>query len=122
MGRIAKTYTAAAVEAAVKKLSDMREKPKEEVGVTTNEAISTLKPAIKQMQQKGYSLSEILAAIRDSGIDIGMTTLKTAVAKPKRKAKVIKDAGQASRNPALVTKIQTARAPSSPARQDTDEK
>lgn len=85
MGRSARTYSAATVEQVIKALEAAQPKPKKEAEITTKDAVITLKPAIKAMQQKGYSLNEILAVIRESGMDIGLTAIKSAIAKPKRR-------------------------------------
>lgn len=123
MGRTSKNFTAETVEAAIKKLNEMPEKPKEDVGLSTIEALAMLKPAVKAMQAKGYAMNEILAEIRTVGLDIGLTTLKNFVTKPKRKPKQQDEAGSQQNSGNVQPKATPAAKPQrAPAFQDPDEK
>ena len=84
MGRIAKKISRESIDSALQIFSQMPQKA-EANSLPLNDAFLSLKPAISEMQKKGYVLSEILDILKDSGIDIGLTTLKSAVGKPRKK-------------------------------------
>lgn len=84
MGRIAKKISRESIDSALQKFSQMPRKA-EANALPLNDAFLSLKPAISEMQKKGYSLHEILDILKESGIEIGLTTLKTAVGKPRKK-------------------------------------
>ena len=135
MGRHAQTYDTETVEVAIKRLEELSVRPTKEQSMTTSDAIMKLKPAIKCLQQKGYTLQEILAELRESGINIGLTTIRTAVSKSKRKIQTREDrktpenlvtkAAQGKESATLVTKTDgkmSATPSRAPALQDPDEK
>lgn len=84
MGRIAKKISRETLDAAIQKFNQMPPKAEADA-LILSDAFLSLKPAISDMQKKGYSLNEILDLLKESGIDVGLTTLKTAVSKPRKK-------------------------------------
>lgn len=84
MGRIAKKVSQASIDSALQKFTQMPTK-EEANSLPLNNAILSLKPAIGEMQTKGYSLTEILDILKESGIEVGLTTLKSVVSKPRKK-------------------------------------
>lgn len=84
MGRAAKKVSRNSLESALQKFSQMPAKAEADA-IPLNDAFLSLKPAIGDMQKKGYSLTEILDILKDSGIEVGLTTLKSVVSKPRKK-------------------------------------
>lgn len=84
MGRIAKKVSQDSIDFALQKFGQMPAK-KDANSVPLNDAILSLKPAIAEMQTKGYSLTEVLDILKESGIEVGLTTLKLVVCKPRKK-------------------------------------
>lgn len=84
MGRIAKKISREALDTVMQKFNEMPQKA-EATALPLNDAFLALKPAISEMQKKGYSLIEILQLLKESGVDAGMTTLKAVVSKPRKK-------------------------------------
>ena len=113
MGRVAKRFTKLLLTTAINELDAEPAKPQEEQSVSTSDAIAELKPAIKRMQDKGYTLAEILERLQKIGVDIGMTTLKSSVSKSRSKAKTVK---------VVDDKKPTTAKQRAPALQDPDEK
>lgn len=84
MGRAAKKISRESVDSALQKFGQMPAKAEADA-MPLNDVFLSLKPAIGEMKKKGYSLNEILDVLKDSGISIGLTTLKSAVSKPRKK-------------------------------------
>lgn len=118
MGRTARKISRESLNTALQKLNEMPPKAEADA-MPLNDAFLSLKPSINEMQKKGYSLNEILDVLKSSGIEIGLTTLKTAVAKP-RKNRVTRVAKTEDKKP-----VQTQAkliAPQANPIQDPDEK
>lgn len=118
MGRAARKISQEILDVAMQKFNEMPEK----IGAAAlplNDAFLLLKPAISEMQKKGYSLIEILELLKQSGINVGMTTLKTVVSKTRKKrAAVIQKPAKTEAKPAP----QKPTINKTPAVQDPDEK
>lgn len=92
MGRQSRTYTLDVIEAAKKSLKRLPEKPKNQQKLNTVMTLESLKTDINVMQSKGYSLDEVIENLRNTGIQVGKTTLKNFLAggkKPKEPAKAV---------------------------------
>lgn len=84
MGRAVKKINRDVLDAVMQKFNEMPAKP-EANSLPLNDAFLSLRPAISEMQKKGYSLNEILDFLKESGITVGLTTLKSAISKPRKK-------------------------------------
>lgn len=118
MGRAARKISKETINVVMQKFSEMPEKTTV-AALPLNDAFLSLKPSISEMQKKGYSLSEILDLLKESGISVGMTTLKSVVSKPRKKRasaieKPVKTEAKAAQQKPTIDKT--------PAVQDPDEK
>ena len=112
MARISKTFKKEVMENAIKAISELPEKPKAEPEMTTKEVINGMKSEIKAAMAKGYSTEEILALIKDAGVDIGMTTLRSVMTKPRKAKKNEQKPEQKQKSAALP--VQNERVPQTP--------
>lgn len=67
-------------------LTALPEKPKAERALAAKYIVASLKAEIKAAQAKGYTIEEIVQSFKQGGVDIGLTTLKTALKQPRKKA------------------------------------
>ena len=70
------------VSKAIKDLSAVPEKPKDEI--TLRESIKQMQSAIAKTLKKGYDYDEVAKMLGDSGIQISGATLKQYLAKPRK--------------------------------------
>ena len=82
-----KHFTADARDKVASLLAALPEKPKAERGLAAKDIIASLKAEIKAAQSKGYTIEEIVKSFKDGGVEIGLTTLKTALKQPRQPAK-----------------------------------
>jgi hypothetical protein len=113
MGRVAARVSKEVLDVVLQKFNSMPEKAGA-ASLTLNDAFFSLKPAISDMQKKGYSLNEILDLLRESGVSVGMTKLKEVISKPRKKRVVVADIKNPPPQKPIIHKT--------PAVQDPDEK
>lgn len=73
-----RTYTAEQRDKVATALSALPEKPAAERQQTTAELLQALKPQIRAAQEKGYTLDEVADLLKNNGITISLSTLKSA--------------------------------------------
>ena len=81
----AKHFTVEARDKIASMMAALPEKPKPEKGLVAKEVVASLKAHIKAARDKGYTIEEIIELFKQGGVDIGLTTLKTALKPPKKK-------------------------------------
>lgn len=81
-----RTYTAEQREMAETALSALPEKPVAERPQTTAELLHSLKPKLKEAKDKGYTLDELAEILRNNGITISLSTLKSSLKTAKKVA------------------------------------
>ena len=81
----AKHFTVESRDKIASMMAALPEKPKPEKGLVAKEVVASLKAHIKAARDKGYSIEEIIDLFKTGGVDIGLTTLKTALKPPKKK-------------------------------------
>jgi hypothetical protein len=81
----AKQFTVESRDKLASMMAALPEKPKAEKGLAAKEIIASLKADIKAAQAKGYTIEEIVQMFKKGGVDIGLTTLKTALKPLKKK-------------------------------------
>lgn len=81
----AKHFTVESRDKIASTLAALPEKPKPEKGLVAKEVVASLKAHIKAARDKGYTIEEIIELFKTGGVDIGLTTLKTALKPPKKK-------------------------------------
>lgn len=79
-------YTAEQREKVANALSALPEKPVAERPQTTTELLQALKPQIKEAQDKGYTLDEVAELLKNNGISISLSTLKSSFKPAKKNA------------------------------------
>lgn len=82
-----KTFNAELRDNAAAMLSALPEKPAAAKEMTSKELLDSLKTQIKEAQSSGYTLDEIVVVLKNSGVEIGLTTLKNAIRSGARKPK-----------------------------------
>jgi hypothetical protein len=80
-------YTADQRDKVANALSALPEKPAAERPQTTAELLQALKPQIKAAQEKGYTLDEVAELLKNNGISIRLSTLKSSFKPAKKKRK-----------------------------------
>lgn len=60
-------------------LDNLPEKPKSERPLTTQQLVAELRPKIKAAQTKGYTLEEIVGLFKQSGAQISLSSVKSAL-------------------------------------------
>lgn len=60
-------------------LDNLPEKPKSERPLTTQQLVAELRPKIKAAQAKGYTLEEIVDLFKQSGAQISLSSVKSAL-------------------------------------------
>ncbi|HMY90778.1 MAG TPA: hypothetical protein PLM85_09020 [Nitrosomonas sp.] len=81
-----RTYTAEQREIAATALSALPDKPAAERPQTTAELLQALKPQIRTAQEKGYTLDEVAELLKNNGISISLSTLKSSFKPTKKNA------------------------------------
>lgn len=77
-------YTAEQRDKVASALSALPDKPASERPQTTAELLQSLKPKIKEAQDKGYTLDEVAELLKNNGLSISLSTLKSSF-KPAKK-------------------------------------
>lgn len=81
-----RTYTAEQREMAATALSALPDKPAAERPQTTAELLQSLKPQLKEAKDKGYTLDELAEILKNNGITISLSTLKSSFKTAKKGA------------------------------------
>lgn len=89
-------------------LTALPEKPKAERALAAKDIVASLKAEIKAAQAKGYTIEEIVQSFKQGGVDIGLTTLKTALKQPKKKM-LISGVVETTKNQTISESAKTSR-------------
>lgn len=84
-----RSYTPDVKDKAAQSLRSLPPKPPAERPLSTTEIIKQLKPEIAAAISNGYTLQEIMDHLKKSGVNVGLSTLKSGLrgtSKPRHKA------------------------------------
>jgi hypothetical protein len=81
------------IDDKLKKVPDLAAAERE---FTKKEAVAALKPTIKGLQKRGFTLEQVAALLRENGLDITFGSLRQYLADPKRKKKAPAVAAESS--------------------------
>ncbi len=80
-----KHFTAESRDNVASLLARLPEKPKAERELAAKDIIASLMAEIRSAQDKGYTIEEIVNSFKQGGVEIGLTTLKTAMRQSTKK-------------------------------------